>query len=694
MSELVEVDVIVTDKGDHPRTDLGPEDFEVLEDGQPQPITHFARGFTAASVGHRPSTASPGITAFPDEGIRRGRHVVLAVDDYHLESSDLATVRKALLRCIDEQMQSGDEVAVVAASGSLGPLQQFTTDREVLRRAVGRLQVQNRSFLPRSPTDVPHLTDYQAELIEAGDEDALELAAREVMAAQWHRADPGSGMEKPNQEIAGRRVRALAREIVSNTSRATRLTLSSLEHLLASLAPLRGRKVVALFSSGFFLGPDRQSSRGDLEVIANAAMRAGVVIYAVDARGLIATTAIGDATAGGTYDLAASPGTRERIGLSATEASRAGMSALAADTGGLALFDRNDLGGALKQVMEDSASYYRLGYQPQASRDGRFPKVEVRVPTLSGLRIRTASAYRARAAGEATGTAAASEKAASDPKEAAARLLRAALDSLFEVRGLPVDLAADFVAAKNEAEVVLTALVDAGQLGFHPTPEGREGAALDIIGTVVDETGKAIGQFSDRVELSLTAEAKARAIANGLTYRKAFTVKPGLLQARIAVREDESGLLGSTSQWVQVPDRSKQALVLSSILVVGEGESPAAVRSAAGRGVVSFDRSRRAEVSRRFPRGGHLDYLLMVYGRAKPGPASPVEIERQLFYGNVLLTKSAPTRLTGESPDGARAEGGRLRLDAFSPGDYELRIVATDTTTRATATRSLSFIVE
>ena len=46
------------------------------------------------------------------------------------------------------------------------------------------------------------------------------------------------------------------------------------------------------------------------------------------------------------------------------------------------------------------------------------------------------------------------------------------------------------------------------------------------------------------------------------------------------------------------------------------------------------------------------------------------------------------------APDGARAEGGRLRLDGFVPGDYELRIVATDTVAQDTATRSLRFTVE
>jgi hypothetical protein len=456
---------------------------------------------------------------------------------------------------------------------------------------------------------------------------------------------------------------------------------------------LRGRKVVALFSGGFFLGADRQSSRRDLQVIADAAMRSGVVVHVVDARGLMAIPAIGDASVGGGYDIKKNPGVRERIELQAMEAGRDAMRSLAADTGGLALFNRNDLDGALKQALEDSASYYRLGYEPQGSpRDGRFRKIEVRVSGRSGLRVRTASGYVPRAA-----AAAASRPTAATPEEHSARLLRTALDSSFPLRGLPVDLAADFMGGVKEGDLILvTAVIDAARLDFRPIAEGRQAAALDLIGVVVDEAGKQAGQFSDRVELSLTAEAKERALRNGLTFRKTLAVRPGLLQMRIAVREDRSGRLGSASQWVEVPDRARQRLSLSSVLLVAEGEGAAAAPAPTARGSVSFDQPRRMEASRRFPRSGHLDYLVAVYDRGTPGAASPVDlvVERQLLSGSLLLTRSAPSPVTVDGPNGMPVVTGRLRLQALAPGEYELRLVVTDRAAPATATRSLRFTVE
>ena len=158
-AELVELDVIVTDGKEHQLTDLGPEDFEVLEEGRSQPITHFARALTAPSPGTAAPAAPAGSAAsFPDAG-PRPRHVVLLVDDYHMEPADLSSVQAALRRFVDTQLVAGDEAVVVAASGSLGALQQFTADRDVLRRAVARLRVQNRSFRPPWTC---RMTDYQA----------------------------------------------------------------------------------------------------------------------------------------------------------------------------------------------------------------------------------------------------------------------------------------------------------------------------------------------------------------------------------------------------------------------------------------------------------------------------------------------------------------------------------------------------
>jgi VWFA-related protein len=695
-TELVELDVVVTDRDGRAVTDLGPDSFELLEDGQPRPISHFVPGFTPAPgaaapppAGQAPAVPSPP----PAEVVPKARFIVLAVDDYHLEPADLPYVTRAVRRFIDEELGTGDQVMVVATSGSLGALQQFTADREVLRHAVDRIRPQSRSYRP-SPLDVPRITEYQAELIEAGDREALSMGVEEIMASA-----PATQQSASWQERYEQRVRLMARQIVASTAHVTSLTLSALERLVDGLRPVRGRKVVVFFSGGFFLGSARETGRHEMLLVADAAARSGVVFYTIDSRGLTSTAPIGNAALSGGANIRGArsatsevtPGTRSRIELRGVDAARDGLNALALDTGGLAFFDRNQLEAPLERVLEDSAVYYRLGFEPRESpRDGRFHKVQVRVPGRSGLRVRAASGYFARGNEPVAATAAVPASGTGE----ASRLLATALDSPYPLRGLPVDLAAEFMGTDAGDVVAATAWVDASVLPFQPAAGGREAAAFDIVGVVVDEQGKPVDQFSDRVELNLTPESKERAIRNGLTYRKTLAVPPGLLQARVAVRADSNGLLGSASQWVEVPDRKRPELAMSSILLLGEGSMPAAAPPG-GRGTVSFDRPEGPEVSRRFPRDGHLDYVLVVYGsvaRKETAPADVV-VESALLSGSTVLTRSAAAPVGAEGPGGLPMVSGRLRLDPLAAGDYELRLTITDRAAGATGTRSLRFTV-
>lgn len=690
-SELVQLDVVITDGKGRPVTGLTAESFEVLEDGQPRPITHFVPGVAA---GPRPPAVSPlSPSRLPadtrDAEARAPRYLVLAVDDYHLEPAELPDVQKALRHFIDRQLVAGDEAMVVAASGSLGALQQFTADRTVLHNAVDRIRPQNRSHRP-GPFDVPRITEYQAELIEQGDREALSMAVEEIMADS-----PGRQRSSSMQSLHERRVQTLARQIVGLTAHVTSLTLSALERLVEGLRPVRGRKVVAFFSSGFFLGPERQSQRRELQVIADAAARSGVVFYTIDARGLTSTAPIADARFGGGSNIrgarsagsAATPGTRARIELRGVDAARDGLNALALDTGGLAFFDRNDMSAPLERMLEDSAVYYRLGFEPQdAPRDGRFHKVQVRVPGQPGLRVRAPTGYFARALGAA-------ETAPAALHEEASRLLRTALESTQPSRGVPVELAAEYLATEAGDVVLTTAWIDLSAVPFSRAGE-RFAAALDLVGMVVDEAGKAVDQFSDRVELNLTADSKERAVRNGLTYRRTLAVPPGLLQARVAVRADGTEQVGSGADWVEVPERKDRVLALSSILVLGEGEAPAAPPSG-GHGTVTFDRPRQGEVARRLPRTGHLDYALLAYGSGKRGATPPAEVlvESQLLSGSTVLTHTTPAPARAEHPGGPPVVSGRLRLEPLAPGDYELRLVVRDPA-GVEGSRSLRFKVE
>ena len=116
-TELVQIEVIVTDKAGKPVRDLRREDFELKEDGKPQDVSYFSVG-TATSPAHwvttgikaNGTTPTPATTPAPE--VRAGRYIVLAIDDLHLAFSSLVYARQALTKFVDEQITSDDQVAL------------------------------------------------------------------------------------------------------------------------------------------------------------------------------------------------------------------------------------------------------------------------------------------------------------------------------------------------------------------------------------------------------------------------------------------------------------------------------------------------------------------------------------------------------------------------------------------------------
>ncbi len=133
--DLVQVDAVVSD--DHGRhiPDLSKDDFQVLQDGKPQRITHFTY-VSGEWPGGKPPAPSTGRQPSRSD-VRRA--VVIVIDEYDLKIADFLRLQQSLSRYVEESLQPGDLVALIRTSGGSGALQQFTSDRELLRQAVRRL---------------------------------------------------------------------------------------------------------------------------------------------------------------------------------------------------------------------------------------------------------------------------------------------------------------------------------------------------------------------------------------------------------------------------------------------------------------------------------------------------------------------------------------------------------------------------
>src|SRR5581483_5834991 len=141
-TQLIEIRAVVTDKQGHVIKNLKKEDFELLENKNPQEISFFSME-DIADQSRNPS--NPRIITSSPEGksiIPAGspaRTVVLYIDTLNLSTDSLLRTKQVLNKFIDEQLTDRDLTALITSTGALGVLEQFTRDKRILHYAVNRL---------------------------------------------------------------------------------------------------------------------------------------------------------------------------------------------------------------------------------------------------------------------------------------------------------------------------------------------------------------------------------------------------------------------------------------------------------------------------------------------------------------------------------------------------------------------------
>lgn len=665
-TELVQLDVVVTGKDGRCVPGLAPSDFEILEDGKKQSVTHFAEesraGYRAGEEAKAaPAPATPPSTPAPAPAAR-GRRFVVAFDDLHTAAGNLAGAKTAMHRFVDEQIGAEDWVALVSTSGNVGVYQDFTRDPRALHRAIDRVVSR---YVPVDPGGAPYLSEFQAELIDTNrDAEALRVAVEEILQTEDYLGEIGA------REKAYAQARRMVFEIQARSGQA----LGAMEAVVRSLAPVPGRKIVVLVSDGFLvgLGGAGEGHAFDVRRIIDAATKSGVVMYALDTRGVVADVPGGDASFRGPGVLTA-PGGRASLQSRGNEAQKQSLNALAEDTGGFLVQNTNDLGAGLGRILRDNEVYYLLAFEPtNAARDGKFRKLRVRVAGRPDLKVRTRTGYFAPDD---------SKPAPPETPEARReRELGQALASLFPLDGVPMRMSADFIDLPPAGpQAVLRARLDVTGVPFEPKADRYE-ADIEIVVAVYDEGGALVGSVSgERAQLSLTEDSYRRALSQGLTVQRTVALAPGRYQVRIAARESSRSLLGSAHAWVEIPDVAARPLTLSSVFLLadsGEGTESSGLDD--------------AQVDRRFGRSQGLHYVVQVY--EPPAGRADVVLQAQVWRGKKLVGVT-PEHALAPSPEG-RKWSERLSLASFEPGSYDLVVLATDRVSKHRAERRTSFRVE
>jgi VWFA-related protein len=623
-TELVQVDAIVTDAHGKQPTDLSALDFEIKEDGRSQEITHFAcilaRPADSPSS-QKISSASPqavaGASGHPDVAM------AFVVDDLSLSLESVVRVRHLLTTFVERQMRSGDLVAIVRTSIGLGPLQQFTSDKRLLRSAISSIRF---TLAHRQPAqfNLPLPT----ELFQG----SAAASAVSSAAARLDALDKKIGMVLAEHSTAG--------------------TLGALHFVFRSLKELPGRKYVVLLSEGISL-QDADGQRSplltkSLERATDAANRAAAVVYSIDPSGL-------------------RPGPLSGSMESYLDQMHVGMTLLSRDTGGLLLANSNDLSGAVDQVFADQAAFYLMGYVPteshrrESEHGAGYHRIEVRVKR-AGLRVRSRSGFYAPAT---------SEFGPRSPDDQ----LFAAVTSPFSSPDLHLRLTPLFGLDPVRGPYVRSLVhLDAKDLLPTPRDDGSRALELRFLAIAFDSTGRPAGQTVRSQALNIAPNELAAVLRDGLVYVLDTPIgKAGPYTFKAAVREGASGRIGAASRFVDVPDTSKARVALSGI-VLGASQ---AISDNSGRS--EEHRAATSPAVRRFAPGSKLSYSLFVYNiSANALDASAKFTIDVALYRDDTLIQSEPRRSLAESrigaPDGL-AVGGLLALSSdLAPGAYAVSV--------------------
>ena len=285
-TELVQTDLMVFDKQGRFVDGLKPEQFELLLDGKPQPISFFERVATGSAAEARQLAAARGTSSSkeerppaPSETQEHRRLLFFFLDDIHLSSSSLIRARKALTDFIENQMSQDDQVAIVSTSGQIGFLQQLTDNKAVLTEAAARL---NNKRNPEVYAGKVPISENDANQVQnARDRDLFMY----LVQATQNEYQIGAGQ-------AANIVRNRVRQINIQSKTEADQTLNVLQSLMRSSAALPGRKLVVFLSDGFLVDPRRSSVLDIMRRVTDEAARAGVVVYTMDVRGTYSDAAV------------------------------------------------------------------------------------------------------------------------------------------------------------------------------------------------------------------------------------------------------------------------------------------------------------------------------------------------------------------------------------------------------------------
>ncbi|HEY1528807.1 MAG TPA: VWA domain-containing protein [Candidatus Angelobacter sp.] len=534
ITRLVVVDVVATDKNGAV-TDLKGDDFTVLEDGKEQKVRvfNFQQPHTLPAGG--PALALPKLPENVYSNAARysasSALNVLLLDGLNTNLPHQAYVRDQMIRYL-EKMPEGQPVAVYTLSSKLTLLQDFTTDPAVLKKVAKDLKAHISPLLD-NPAGGP-----ETELLPAG------LADSGMVPAQMLGA-----MQSFEQE-----------RVSFQTDLRITYTIQALTSIARSLSGYPGRKNLIWISEAFPLSIDpNMELTGDtfagtrnygaqIAEAADSLIDAQIAMYPVDARGLEPSSMF-DASNSGRDKFGRSMSRPGRMATAISNESamlqnvHGTMQEMADRTGGRAFYNTNGIDEAIRRSIEDGSTYYTLAYYPENKNwNGKFRKIQVKV-NRSGVKVRHRMGYYAI---NPTLFADKNQK-----QQASAFDLALSPDSPIST-ALPFNALVIPPAEKMPKTVRVNFGVDPHAVSFEKLADGLQHATVECTIQAFSAKGKLVRGELTTVKAALKPDTFDKVMQDTFPCQQAIDLEPGSYYLRLGVRDDRTGLIGTTNAKVAV----------------------------------------------------------------------------------------------------------------------------------------------
>jgi VWFA-related protein len=537
-TRLVTVDVVVTDKKGQPVTGLKPEDFTIEENGKKQKVTIFVPPGVVNQSATEP--LPPGLLSNRPEYVSpTGPLTVLILDVANSPFKDQAYARSQMLKYVAEHAQTGQPMAILALTTQLQVLQQFTSDPNVLLAAIRKFKPSEQPYQPNVPLPITGGT--------GGGVGGQGGGGIEALVAQ------ATGRINSFQNI----------QVGADLERRTLITIEAMGSLARMMGGLQGRKNVVWLTADlpFDLIPEnrnvtaaeleadlpniQQKSGGTIAAGAQASEQrmlhgpeikaaeaqlaaASIAVYPVDIRGLMSGAEFmrDDAANRQMMDISAKSMTRN----SSVTDSQGTMREIAAETGGKAYVNQNEIKDGVALAIADEKASYTLGYYPENKKwDGKYRSIKVKV-SQGDTQVHHRKGYFAIDPTQ--------EKDRKDEQDVAAAL---------QINGPATQVVFKAQAQSTDpGKMRVVFLVDAHSLSAEDSGGGKK-LNVTLYATVYDSAGKRLGQAGTKVDRAFDDKTYQQVLEKGMLVPIDMALPAGGTEVRVAVLDNKTGFIGTVT---------------------------------------------------------------------------------------------------------------------------------------------------